>query len=365
MKVSFASLNPMHQEIRDDMLEAFIRVYDKGIFIQGDECSQFEREFADYCGTKYAVGVASGLDSLTLALRGLGVGEGDEVIVPANTFIATALAVSMAGATVVVVDPDPKTCNMTLDGFLGAVTPKTKAVIPVHLYGQAAEIEEIADAARGRGIFVVEDCAQAHGAVYNGKHIGSFGDAGCFSFYPGKNLGALGDGGAVITDDAGLAERMRELANYGSKTKYHHEAKGMNSRLDELQAALLRVKLRKLDQYIAVRQRIANRYLAGIDNPAIVLPIIGEKRNHVWHVFAIRSKQRDELKKYLEDHGIGTNCHYPVTIADQGAYREDGLIATELARELADTELSLPLYVGMPDEEVDYVIGLLNSFRRD
>lgn len=362
MQVPFASLQPMHDVIRDEMTEAFHRVCDKGIFIQGEECSAFEKEFADYCGAKHAVGVASGLDSLALALKGLGIEPGDEVIVPANTFIATALAASMAGAEVVLVDPDPETYNMSLEGFLSAISPRTKAVMPVHLYGQAAEIAEIAAAAHERGILVVEDCAQAHGAKYENKHVGTFGDAGCFSFYPGKNLGALGDAGAVITNDGDLAERIREIANYGSKEKYHHATKGMNSRLDEMQAAFLRTKLKHLDDYVIERQRIAERYLNGINNPLIKLPTVGEKRNHVWHVFAVHCDKRDLLKDFLESHGVGTNCHYPVTIADQGAYSGDGLTATDLARNLADTELSLPLYCGMPDEEIDYVIDLLNEF---
>lgn len=362
MKIPFVTLDRLHMPLRDEMREAFLRVYDKGIFVQGDECSLFEKEFADYCGAEYAVGVASGLDALVLALRALGVGQGDEVVVPANTFVATALAASMAGSRVVLVDPDPVTFNMTAEGFEAAITPATKAVVPVHLYGQAADIERIVEIARESGIFVVEDCAQAHGAVYRGKPVGTFGDAGCFSFYPGKNLGALGDGGAVITSDVDLEMRIRELANYGSRKKYHHTQKGMNSRLDEMQAAFLRIKLRYLDEHIADRQRIASRYLSGICNPHIQLPSLAQDRNHVWHIFAVRSDSRDELREYLEGKGIGTNCHYPVTIADQGAYEADGLAATSLARELASSVLSLPLFMGMTDEEIDYVIECVNGF---
>lgn len=362
MKVPFATLEHVHGPLREEMKNAFLRVYDKGTFIQGEECSLFENEFAEFCKSEHAVGVASGLDALALALRALGVSKSDEVILPSNTFVATALAVSMIGAKVVLVDPDPLTYNMTAKSFEEAITPRTKAVIPVHLYGQAAEIEDIVDVAKRYSIRVVEDCAQAHGALYRGKHVGTFGDIGCFSFYPGKNLGALGDGGATITGDEALAERMRELANYGSKVKYHHVEKGMNSRLDELQAALLRVKLRCLDEHIADRQRAAAVYLENIKNDRVTLPVVGSERNHVWHIFAVRCSRRDEFKRHLEEAGVGVNCHYPITIADQQAYVEDGLVATPLARRLASEELSLPLYVGMTDDELRYVIDTINEF---
>ena len=363
MQVPFATLKGVHEPIRRELDKAFNTVLDNGNFIQGEECSQFEREFADYCGCSHCVGVASGLDSLAVAVRSLGIGPGDEVIVPANTFIATALAVSLSGARVVPVDPDPRTYNLEPRNVLAAITPKTKAVIPVHLYGQAADIAEITEIAHDRGICVIEDCAQAHGATYNGKKVGSFGDAGCFSFYPGKNLGALGDGGAVVANDESLAARMREYANYGSSEKSLHAQKGVNSRLDELQAAFLRVKLRQLDQVIADRQRIAQRYLSEIENPLVRLPVVGSDRTHTWHIFAVMCERRDELKTFLADTGIGTNCHYPVTIADQPAYQGDGLAATPLARKLAAEELSLPLYVGMTDEEISYVVDRVNEFR--
>ena len=361
MKVPFATFERMHEPLRDEIQEAFMRVFDKGQFIQGSEYHAFESEFAAYCGAAEAVGVASGLDALVLALRVLGIGAGDEVIVPANTFVATALAVSVVGADVVVVDPSDTTYNMT-KSFESAITEKTKAVIPVHLYGQAADIEDIVSIARKHGLYVIEDCAQAHGAKYNGRHVGTFGDFGCFSFYPGKNLGALGDGGAIITNNAELAKRAHMFANYGSEVRYHHIEKGMNSRLDEVQAAVLRIKLRHLDDYCVDRQRVADRYLQLINNPEIILPKVGENRNHVWHIFAVRCARRDELKDYLEQKGIGTNCHYPITIADQGAYAQDHLVATDFARELASTELSLPLYVGMTDEEIEYVAQALNEF---
>lgn len=362
MQVPFATLAGVHAPIKEELNEAFNRVLDKGNFIQGEECAQFEREFADYCECSHCVGVASGLDALAVAVKSLGVQPGDEVIIPANTFIATALAASLAGARIVPIDPDPATYNLEPKNVLKAITPKTKTIIPVHLYGQAADIEEIVDLAHERGIAVIEDCAQAHGALYNGRKVGSFGDAGCFSFYPGKNLGALGDGGAIVTNDVELARRMREYANYGSSVKYHHTQKGVNSRLDELQAAFLRIKLKRLDAVIEDRRRVARRYLDEIDNPQVVLPLIGSGRTHTWHIFAVRCKRRDELKDHLAKAGIGTNCHYPITIADQVAYRDEGLHATGLARSLANEELSLPLYVGMSDEEVSYVIECVNSF---
>ncbi|MDO4851326.1 MAG: DegT/DnrJ/EryC1/StrS family aminotransferase [Actinomycetota bacterium] len=361
MKIPFATFEHMHEPLRDEIQETFMRVFDKSRFIQGSECRAFESEFAEYCGAAEAVGVASGLDALVLALRALDIGAGDEVIIPANTFVATALAVSAVGASVIVVDPSNTTYNMT-ESFESAITARTKAVIPVHLYGQAADIDVIVSIAKEHGLYVIEDCAQAHGAKYNGRHVGTFGDFGCFSFYPGKNLGALGDGGAVITNNAELAKRTRMLANYGAEVRYHHIEKGMNSRLDEIQAAVLRIKLRHLDDYCADRQRVADCYMRLINNPRIILPIVGKNRNHVWHIFAVRCALRDELRDYLEQKGIETNCHYPITIADQNAYAHDHLVATDFARELASTELSLPLYVGMTDTEIEHVAQALNEF---
>lgn len=362
MNVPFATFDRMHAEIRGEMLDKFTEMYDKGWFIQGSECEAFEREFADYFGAKHAIGVATGLDAIYLALRALGIGAGDDVIVPSNTFIATALAVSYTGANVILVDPDPVTYNMCGKGLEEALTPNTKAVIPVHLYGQTAQMDEVMAFAQKHGLRVVEDCAQAHGATFRGKKAGTFGDVGCFSFYPGKNLGALGDGGAIITDDAELAQKIRSFGNYGSGEKYHHLYKGTNSRLDEVQAGFLRIKLRRLDAYNSERDVTARKYLAGIRNPKIRLPEVGPDRNHIWHIFAVMCDTRDDLKRYLAEKGIGTVSHYPIAIADQPAYAEDKLPHLPLAQKIAASELSLPMYVGMTDEEIQYVIDALNAY---
>ncbi len=363
MNVPFASLDPMHKQIRAEMLEKFAEVYDKGWFIQGDECAAFDKEFAAWNDVQYAVGVATGLDALYLCLKAMGIGAGDEVIVPSNTFIATALAVSYVGAKVVLVEPDEHTYNLCGKGLEEAVTPKTKAIIPVHLYGQPAEMDEIMAVARKHNLKVIEDCAQAHGALYKGKKVGTFGDVACFSFYPGKNLGALGDGGAVTTNDKALADAVRSLGNYGSTVKYHHKYLGTNSRLDEVQAGLLRIKLRHLHVYNAERDRLAKIYLENIDNPAIKLPVVGPDRTHIWHIFPIMTENRDALQKYLADRGIGTMCHYPIAIADQECYRAENLPRLPLATAIAAHELSLPMYYGMTEEELRYVIDALNSYR--
>lgn len=362
MKVPFSTFKPMHDEIREEMLAKFAEVYDRGWFIQGSECAAFEKEFAMWNGTQYCVGVATGLDAIYLTLKALGIGAGDEVIVPSNTFIATALAVSYTGAKVVLVDSDEHTYNLCGKGLQEAYTPRCKAVIPVHLYGQSAEMDEVLAFAQKNGLYVLEDCAQSHGATYKGKKIGTFGDVGCFSFYPGKNLGALGDGGAIITDNRELAEKIRCLGNYGSTQKYHHTYLGTNSRLDEVQAAMLRIKLRHLHEYNSARNVVAEKYIAGINNPKIRLPKVGSDRTHVWHIFAVMCEERDALKAYLETRGIGTVCHYPIAIADQKCYQGEKLPHLPLAEYIAASELSLPMYCGMTDEEVQYVIDAVNAF---
>lgn len=362
MRVPFATFDIMHSELKNEMMAKFEEVYDRGWFIQGDECVAFEKEFAEWNNSGYCVGMATGLDAIYLGLKALGIGTGDEVIVPSNTFIATALAVSYTGARVILVDPDPKTYNLGGSNIEKVITPATKAIIPVHLYGQSAEMDTIMDLARKYHLYVLEDCAQAHGATYKGKKVGTFGDISAFSFYPGKNLGALGDGGAIVTNNEDLAQKVRCLGNYGSDVKYHHIYKGTNSRLDELQAAFLRIKLRHLDHYAVERNAIAQRYIEGITNPKIILPKIGRDSTHVWHIFAVMCNERDLLQKYLHNLGIGTVIHYPVAIADQLAYAEDQLEHLPIAEYIAHCELSIPMYVGMNDSEIKYVIDALNDF---
>lgn len=363
MKIPFVSLRPQEEELQEEIKESFERVLRNSWYIRGNEDSEFERAFADYCGIKYCVGVNSGLDALTIALNSLGVGSGDEVIVPSNTYIATALAATYAGATPVFVEPDIKTFNIDSEKIEEKITEKTRAIMPVHLYGQPCDMDPIIAIANKYSLKIVEDCAQAHGALYKGKKVGSFGDAAGFSFYPGKNLGALGDAGAVVTDDEEIAERARAIANYGSDYKYHHVFKGYNSRLDEFQAAFLRAKLPLLDKMNHARADIAARYLSEINNPDVILPFVPEYASPVWHVFSVRSEKRDQLEKNLADMGIGTNKHYPIPIHRQECYKDLNLKSNEypLAEDISATQLSLPMYYGMTDEQVSYVIECINN----
>ena len=364
MKVPFVSFEVMHREIQSELEGAFKRVLDSNWFIQGKECEEFEKEFAAYCGAKYCVGCGNGLDALYLILRAYGIGEGDEVIVPSNTYIATALAVSYTGALPVFVEPEEETFNINPALIEDKITDKTKAIMAVHLYGQPAKMDEIMGIAKKYDLKVIEDSAQAHGATYKGAITGGLADAAGFSFYPGKNLGALGDGGAVVTNDKELADKVRALGNYGSDYKYHHIYKGNNSRLDEVQAALLRVKLTQLDRWNEERNRIANRYLTEIKNPKIKLPVTCEGMTHVYHIFAVLCDNRDELEAYLLDKGIGTNKHYPIPMHMQGAYEDLNIPegTYPLAEKFSASELSLPMYYGMSEEEVSYVIEMLNAF---
>ncbi len=364
MQVEFSTFRPMHEEIREELEAAMARVMDESWYIRGKECTELEREFAHYCGCRFAVGVGNGLEALQLILCALEIKTGDEVIVPSNTFIATALAVSHVGAIPVLVEPDPDTYTIDPDNIKAAVTKRTRAIIPVHLYGRPADMEPIQKIADEYGLYVIEDAAQAHGARYHGKKTGSLGIAAGFSFYPGKNLGALGDGGCVTTDDPDLAEKVRILSNYGSAVRYHHLMLGMNSRLDELQAAFLRIKLKKLDQWNQERKRIAQRYLEEIKNPAVQLPREDKEGfESVWHIFAIRCKQREKLERWLISQGIGTAKHYPIPIHKQQAYRGEYKVNDyPIAEELAKTELSLPMFYGMREEEIKAVIHGVNTF---
>lgn len=365
MNIPFSTVKMMHEEIKTEMLEKFREVYENHWFIQGKEVDKFEKEYAAYCGSKYCVGCGNGLDALYLILRAYGIGKGDEVLVPSNTYIATALAVSYTGAMPVFVEPRLESYNINPEKIEEKITARTRAVIAVHLYGQPAEMKEIVEIAKKHGLKVIEDSAQAHGATYYGKKTGNLGDAAGFSFYPGKNLGALGDGGAVVTDDKDLADKVRALGNYGSDYKYHHIYQGNNSRLDEVQAGLLRVKLKELERWNAGRIEIAKRYLTEIKNPGIILPATTKGCTHVYHVFAIQCEERDELEVYLNKKGIGTNKHYPIPMHLQGAYRELDIPegALPIAERISRTQLSLPLYYGMPEEEVSYVIDALNCWK--
>ncbi len=364
MKIPFVSFLPMERELEDDLRGAFDRVFTRSWYIEGAEDAAFEERFAAFCGAKYCIGVGNGLDALMLTLKAMDIGEGDEVIVPSDTYIATALAVTYVGARPVFVEPRIETFNIDPEKIEAAITEKTKAIMPVHLYGQACDMDPIMEIARNHGLKVVEDCAQAHGATYKGRKVGTFGDAAGFSFYPGKNLGALGDAGAVVTNDRALAEKIRALGNYGSDYKYHHIYKGNNSRLDELQAAFLSAKLPHLERMNIERRRIAGRYLTEIRNPKVILPIIPEDMVPVWHIFGIRCSERAALEKHLNERGVGTNKHYPIPMHLQDCYKDLGFHkgAFPIAEEISTTELSIPMYYGMTEEEIQYVIDCINEF---
>lgn len=366
MKVPFATFLPMHNEIRQELDSAYNRVLDKSYFIHGDECRKFEEEFAEYCGVKYCVGVATGLDALFLILKAMNIGNSDEVIVPSNTYIATALAVSYTGAKPVFVEPEIETFNINPSRIEEKITSNTKAIIAVHLQGRTADMDPINAIAKKHNLKIIEDAAQAHGAKYKGKKAGSLGDAAGFSFYPGKNLGALGDGGCVTTNNKELADKIRALGNYGSDYKYHHIYKGVNSRLDEIQAAFLRVKLPNLDRWNEDRRATAKKYFEGIKNPLIKLPLKSTNEfEHIYHVFVIRCNKRDELEKYLNDNNIGTLKHYPIPMHEQECYKDLEIKHGELpiAEEISRTVLSIPMYYGMTDEEINYVIETINKFK--
>ena len=364
MKIPFVTFLPMEKELEHGLREAFDRVFTRSWYIGGIEDKAFEKAFSEYCGTRFCIGVGNGLDALMLALKALGVGEGDEVIVPSNTFIATALAVDYVGATPVFVEPDIRTFNINPALIESAITEKTKAIMPVHLYGQACDMDPIMDIAKKYGIFVVEDCAQAHGATYKGQKVGTFGDAAGFSFYPGKNLGALGDAGAVVTNNEELADKIRALGNYGSDYKYHHIYKGNNSRLDELQAAFLAVKLPLLERMNAERRRVATMFTEGIRNPKVITPYVRPECVPVWHIYGIRCNEREALEMHLNEKGIGTNKHYPIPLHMQGCYKNLNIPQGRLpiAEEISKTELSIPMYYGMKDEEIHYIIDAINEF---
>ena len=365
MNIPFVSFKPLEKELDTELRAAFERVYTNSWYIEGKEDEKFEAAFSEYCESKYCVGTGNGLDSLMMALKALGISSDDEVIVPSNTYIATALAVTYVGAKPVFVEPDIRTFDIDPNRIEEAITSKTKAIMPVHLYGQPCDMDPIVEIAKKYNLYIVEDCAQAHGATYKGKKIGSFGDAAGFSFYPGKNLGALGDAGATVTNSKELADKVRALGNYGSDYKYHHIYQGNNSRLDEMQAAFLAAKLPILDKVNENRRAIAQKYLDGIANKEVTLPYVPEYANPVWHIFGIRCKRRKELEEFLNSKGIGTNKHYPIPMHLQECYKDLGFKKGDfpIAEEISETELSIPMYYGMTDEEVQYVIDAINAFK--
>jgi dTDP-4-amino-4,6-dideoxygalactose transaminase len=367
VKVPFLDLATPHADIRDEIAAALARVVDSGWFVLGPEVSAFEREWADWLGAAHAVGVGNGLDAIELALRAVGVGPGDDVVVPANTYIATWLAVTRTGATVVPVEADEQLHVLDASAIEQALTPRTKAILVVHLYGHPADVDAIGALARERRVFLLEDAAQAHGARVRGRRVGAHGHAVAWSFYPGKNLGALGDAGAVTTDDPEIAAAVRVLRNYGSREKYHNEVRGVNSRLDELHAAVLRVKLGQLDSWNARRRRVAERYLAALAGDArFGLPISAEWATHAWHLFVVRCRQRDRLREHLDRAGIGTLVHYPIPPHMQPAYADLGLGrgAFPVAERAHDEVLSLPMGAHLTDEQCDIVVGALADFDR-
>lgn len=362
MDIKYADFKKMHEPLKEEFSKVYNEVFEDQWFIQGKKLEKFEAEFADYCGSKYCVGTGNGLDALQLMLRACNIGEGDEVIVPSNTFIATVLAVSYVGATPVLVEPTLEHLEIDPDRIEEAITDRTKAIIAVHLYGRMADMTRICEIAKKHNLHVFEDTAQAHGAMHKGKKAGSFGTVGAFSFYPGKNLGAFGDAGAVITDNKEIADKMRALGNYGSTKKYKHDYKGINSRLDELQAGFLSVKLKKLDEWTKERVRIANIYYDRIKNDKIRLPKYTEE--NVYHIFPVFCDNRYELQKNLADKGIHTLIHYPTAIHLQQAYADMGKKAGDypIAEEICATELSIPLYPGLTSDEIDYIVDALNAF---
>ena len=363
-KIPFLDITATYKELKDEIDHAIQRVLSSGWFILGEEVKAFEKEFASYCGVKHCVGVSNGLDALHLALRAWDIGPSDEVIVPANTYIATWLAVSYSGATPVPVEPNEMTFNIDPEKIEAAISPRTKAIIPVHLYGQPADMDPILKIAKKYSIKVLEDSAQAQGAAYKGKRAGRLGDASAFSFYPGKNLGAFGDAGAVTTNDEEFAKRVRLLANYGSEKKYYNIEKGFNCRLDEIQAAILRVKLKYLDEWNTRRRNVAAMYssgLAGCKN--LTLPVVPEYADPIWHLFVVRSNRRDELQNHLTAGGIGTLIHYPVPPYMQDAYKEFEHLNNHfpIASRMAKESLSLPIGPHFTAEQVHRVIDRVRN----
>ena len=360
--IKFLDLEKVNNRFRTEIDSRIKNILDKGWYLQGEENDKFAKDFAEYCGTKYALGVANGLDALNLIIKAYGFGEGDEIIVPANTFIATILSISQNRCTPILVEPDINTYCINPDLIEKAITPKTKAIVVVHLYGQAVPMEKIWEIAKKYNLKIIEDAAQAHGAVYKSRHVGNLGDAAAFSFYPGKNLGALGDAGGITTNDQELFNKIKAIANYGSDYKYHHIYKGVNSRLDEIQAAVLDIKLSHLDDDNNKRRKITNFYRKNITNPKIILPKTYDETSHVWHVFAVRTVERDAFQKYLADNGIQTIIHYPTPPHKQLAYKELNKLSFPITEEIHKTIISLPISPVMTDSEINKIVEIVNAY---
>lgn len=363
MKINFNQLDRSYLKYKAEYDKVAIETLESGWYILGTKGEQFESEFLNYLGSKYCVGLNSGLDALILAFRALGISEGDEVIVPANTYVASVLGITENGATPIFVEPD-EYYNLDSTKIEEKITDKTKAILVVHLYGQAADMNKIKAIADKHKLYLVEDCAQSHGACFDGKFTGTWGDIGCFSFYPTKNIGAFGDSGAIVTNNGEFYEKIKMLRNYGSKVKYQNEILGVNSRMDEIQAALLSVKLRYYSELRVERECIAKEYLKRIKNPLIILPNIRENAEHVWHLFVVKVTQRENFQKYLSDNGIATQIHYPIPPHLSEAYKYLGKNKGSLpiTENYAERVISLPLFEGMTQEEINYVIDIINEF---
>lgn len=360
--IKFLDLKKINNRYREEIDSRIKNILDKGWYLQGEENENFTKNFANFCGTKFALGVANGLDALNLIIKAYGFGNGDEIIVPANTYIATILAISENGCIPILVEPDIKTYNINPDSIEEKITSKTKAIMVVHLYGQAVQMEKIWKIAKKYNLKIIEDSAQAHGAIYQENRTGNLGDASGFSFYPGKNLGCIGDGGAVTTNDEELFNKIKAIANYGSDRKYHHIYKGVNSRLDEIQAAVLDIKLNHLDSDNNKRREISKYYRENIKNSKIILPETYDEKSHVWHIFAVRTQNRDEFQKYLTEKGIQTIIHYPTPPHKQGAYKEWNNLSFPITEEIHNTILSLPISPVMTDSEIEKVVEVVNEF---
>lgn len=365
--IQYLDLKAFHAPIQSELQKTVEKAVAEAQYILGPGCARFEEDFADYCGAKYCIGVGNGLDAIRLILQAYEIGEGDEVIVPANTFIATALAVTYVGAVPVLTDADIHTMNMDVTQIEKHITARTKAIIAVHLYGRTLDMDPVISLANEHHLKVIEDAAQAHGAQYQGKRAGNLGDAAAFSFYPGKNLGAMGDAGAVVTSDPDLAKKVRMLGNYGSEEKYHHALPGCNSRMDTIQAEVLHTKLKYLDQWNSERKQIAEYYCANVKNDSLLLPHIDNPERNVFHIFPVLCEQRDHFMRYLQQRGISSLVHYPVPIPLQGAYKDMDWDIRDypVTERICAQEVSIPLYPGLSEGDQQYIAQCLNQYRAD